>query len=486
MRSTRLRQSLGALPASALGALGVVFFAACLKWGHWPSHAVQVSVLWALCAGLGLLATAIRRPHPVRALRYRGTALIGAYGVTLLAGPGYGLLPAWLTCLGLTGLAALLLRCADRRWAPALTGAGLTALYLAPVVALPGAGGRHFALAYGLGVAVIALRASVRHRWLGLAETALLGGACLVGWASDRPPVPMAFGLQQVGVLAYLAAYLAWAVAWPRAATRERPLTWRADQALAAGLVTVVVGVSLLEAFLLPVRLFGGTCIILALALLLLPFPSPHGPVEGYSRPLQRPVANALAALLLALGGLCTTHGLATALWLFVEAACLALTAGPVLSAQRVIAWLLTIVGLVCLWVAGSVVGPVLAWLGCAGVALGIQRVRPWEACAYGVATVLSTIVLEHALAPNLATAAPGLVWLGVGLAALAARQQAPLLFRGYAGFTALCWCVLLFVSDDGHRVAQTATLVLSALIGIGYGWAVRVRRLQRIRALQL
>ena len=472
-----------------------------IEWGHLLPPIAKVSLAWAAAAALGFAGVRLSARNGLWGQVAQGGAAAIGYLATYVGSSGYEVLPPSAALALFTAISGALVHRALREDAKVLAGVGFLGAYAAPLLALYGHAGLLFNLGYGLIVTAFALWSSLHRRWLeiGIHAHVCAAGLASLAWAaaSHEPALP---AWQQQGLLlAYLAQFSGWTLAWAHrrlqgaAAADRAGVQARAHETpivSACFSMTVVVFLAM-EGWLLTPNAFMAVAFVTAAAL---------GALTVRGLPLQalRETAWVLSALSVASG--LAQNELATSvssLGLFAEGAILMLATGGQSRLRRMVARGLMLLGALSVLVLPG------AWpaamLLVAGLALSLRLARvdratdaalaagvtvaAAAACSYRhagltmeaapvfVLVMLSATVLAHALNRSVNRSLNGSVNGSVngavnGAVNAAEGASSALVPRIYAAVLAAGWLSMLPMLPALPRVLGLSALAVPSVFG--------------------
>jgi hypothetical protein len=476
-----LRRNLFAVAGVVLLLLGFVVLFRSIEWGHLLPPIAKVSLAWAAAAALGFAGVRLSARNGLWGQVVEGGAAAIGYLATYVGSSGYEVLPPSAALALFAAISGALVHRALKEDAKVLAGVGFLGAYAAPLLALYGHAGLLFNLGYGLIVTAFALWVSLHRRWLeiGIHAHVCAAGLASLAWAaaSHEPALP---AWQQQGLLlAYLAQFSGWTLAWAHrrlqgaAAADRAGAQARAHETpivSACFSMTVVVFLAM-EGWLLTPNAFTAVAFVTAAALGALT-------VRGFPLQALRETAWVLSALSVAVG--LAQNELATSvssLGLFAEGAILMLATGSQSRLRRVVARGLMLLGAINVlllpgwWPA--------AMLLLAGLALSLRMARVDRATDAGLAasvTVAAAAAFSYRHAGLTMDAVPVfvLVMLSATVLAYVLNRSASgaegttsvLVPRIYAVVLALGWLSMLPMLPALPRVLGLSALAMPSVAG--------------------
>ncbi len=495
-----LRKNLFAVAGIVLLLLGFVVLFRSIEWGHLLSPLAKVSLGWAAAMALGFAGIRLSARNGLWGQVVQGGAAAIGFLATYVGASGYEVVSPAVALVLLAAIAGALVYRALKEDAKVLAGVGFLGAYAAPLLAMYGHAGLLFNLAYGLIVTTFALWVSLSRRWqeIGIHAHVCATGLAALAYAGTTHEPALPAWQQQALLLAYVAQFAGWALAWAR---RHSPADRGSDKAgepaggdlssapareipiLSACFSTTAVVFLALESWLLSPMTFLVVAFVTAAVLAFLA-------VRVLRQQALRETAWVLSALSVAAGLVQGDLARSVASFgLFAEGAILMLTTRAQSVVRRVLARVLFAVG------AAAVIDVPALWpaalLLLAGLAMSLRMQHEGRAADAGLAAIVMVAAaaafsyrytgVDFRILPIFT-----LVMLAAtGLAHVRGRSSSgvALVQSIYTAVLALGWLLMLTVAREAPLVLTLVALVTPVAFGAVVAWRSLRRTLTLVGA---
>lgn len=483
-----LRKNLFAVAGIVLLLLGFVVLFRSIEWGHLLSPLAKVSLGWAAAMALGFAGIRLSARNGLWGQVVQGGAAAIGFLATYVGASGYEVVSPPIALVLFAAIAGALVYRALKEDAKVLAGVGFLGAYAAPLLAMYGHAGLLFNLAYGLIVTAFALWVSLSRRWqeIGIHAHVCATGLAALAYAGTTHEPALPAWQQQALLLAYVAQFAGWALAW---AGRHSPAGRSGDKdgeaaggdlssaparevpILSACFSTTAVVFLALESWLLSPMTFLVVAFVMAAVLAFLA-------VRVFRQQALRETAWVLSALSVAAGLVQGDLARSVASFgLFAEGAILMLTTRAQSVMRRVLARVLFAVG------AAAVIDVPALWpaalLLLAGLAMSLRMQREGRAADAGLAAIVTVAAaaafsyrytgVDFRILPIFTL----IMLAATGLARVRrlSSSDVPLVQSIYAAVLALGWLLMLTIAREAPRALTLFALVTPVAFGAVVAW---------------